>query len=200
MNAYNCLKKSSKPDSFVTPSKYGVDHVKFCHDTTGAIHASTMINDSIRFLNIQSLRYLRYFDGHTKKVSGISISPIEDSFVSVSLDKTLKLWDFRVVDRCISFTLPDSVFVPPKVAIDPTGLVIAVCLNSQKLALYDIRKLEAGSFFNSASIEQNGLVMDMKFSTDNTKILYSTNGTSISIVDAHNGKLVHSLTGEFFFI
>lgn len=79
----------------VNSKKYGVDLIHFTHNPNTAIHSSTKIDDTIRYLSLHDNKYIRYFPGHTKKVISLCISPIEDSFLSGSLDKTLRLWDLR---------------------------------------------------------------------------------------------------------
>uniref|UniRef100_A0A8B9WJV6 Uncharacterized protein n=1 Tax=Bos mutus grunniens TaxID=30521 RepID=A0A8B9WJV6_BOSMU len=34
-----------------------------------------------------------YFPGHSKRVVALSMSPVDDTFISGSLDKTIRLWD-----------------------------------------------------------------------------------------------------------
>ncbi|CAF1861023.1 unnamed protein product [Brassica oleracea var. botrytis] len=41
-------------------------------------------------------RILRYFKGHKDRVVSLCMSPINDSFMSGSLDGSVRLWDLRV--------------------------------------------------------------------------------------------------------
>ena len=48
-----------------------------------------------RYLSLHDNKYIRYFPAHTKKVVTLCTSPVDDLFLSGSLDKTLRLWDLR---------------------------------------------------------------------------------------------------------
>ena len=80
-----------------------------------------MFLDTIRYLSLHDNKYIRYFSGHTKKlvslnsttictsatiqcctcnisnfrVVTLNMSPIDDTFLSGSMDKTIRLWDLR---------------------------------------------------------------------------------------------------------
>lgn len=75
--------------------KYGVDLIHFAHANKDAIHSSTKVDNTIRYLSLHDNKYLRYFLGHTKKVVTLCMSPLDDMFLSGSLDKTIRLWDLR---------------------------------------------------------------------------------------------------------
>ena len=40
--------------------------------------------------------YLRYFKGHRDRVLSISMCPAADTFISSSLDATVRLWDLSI--------------------------------------------------------------------------------------------------------
>lgn len=97
------------------------------------------------------------------------MSPADDTFLSGSLDDTVRLWDLRSEKsavrqgRCVQFEamMTRSALLTqrsprapmqgilevagvPNVAYDPSGLIFAVTLNLQSTTLlYDIRKLDA---------------------------------------------------------
>lgn len=89
--------------------KYGVDLIHFAHANKDAIHSSTKIDNTIRYLSLHDNKYLRYFLGHTKKVVSLCMSPLDDMFLSGSLDKTIRLWDLRTnncqVKICFFFNI-----------------------------------------------------------------------------------------------
>ena len=67
------------------------------------LHGSTQIDgfnnlskDTIRYLSFHDNSYIRYFKGHSKKVTSLEMSPVNDLFMSASLDNTIKLWDLRI--------------------------------------------------------------------------------------------------------
>lgn len=88
-----------------------------------------------RYLSLHDNKYIRYFTGHTKKVVSLCVSPIEDMFVSGSLDKSLRLWDLRS-PNCQGYI---NVMGRPVAAFDPEGLVLAAGINSETLKLFDVR-------------------------------------------------------------
>jgi len=65
------------------------------------------------------------------------VSPIEDMFVSGSLDKSLRLWDLRSPNGQGYI----NVMGRPVAAFDPDGLVLAAGINSDTLKLFDVRYL-----------------------------------------------------------
>lgn len=68
-------------------------------------------------------------------MTNIEFNPPRDTFMSCSLDKTMKIWDVRT-NKCSYELSVDSV---PVGAHDPEGVVIAVGLESKFIKLYDIR-------------------------------------------------------------
>uniref|UniRef100_A0A915HN91 Uncharacterized protein n=1 Tax=Romanomermis culicivorax TaxID=13658 RepID=A0A915HN91_ROMCU len=91
---YDCTTGTRKRQLF--SKKYGASLIKFAHQPDTAIHASTKIDDTIRYLNLPDNRYIHYFGGHTKKVTQLAVPTTEENwFVSGSLDRTVRVWDFR---------------------------------------------------------------------------------------------------------
>ena len=46
-----------------------------CSPFLQAVHASTKVDDTIRYLSLHDNKYIRYFPGHTKKVTTLCMSP-----------------------------------------------------------------------------------------------------------------------------
>ncbi|CAD6996851.1 unnamed protein product [Ceratitis capitata] len=153
---------------------------------------STKVDDNIRYLSLHDNKYLRYFPGHTKKVISLCISPVEDTFLSGSLDKTLRLWDLRSPNCQGLMNLPGR----PVAAYDPEGLIFAAGVNSESIKLYDLRSFDKGPFvtfklYQEKECDWTGL----KFSRDGKIILISTNGSIIRLVDAFHGTPLQTFTG-----
>ena len=99
-------------------------------------------NDIIRYLNVGENKYISYFRGHNKRVVTLCMSPTDDSFLSGSLDKTIRLWDLRSANCQGLMHLAGR----PVAAFDPEGLIFAAGINSESVKLYDLRSFDKGPF------------------------------------------------------
>lgn len=108
--------------------------------------------DSIRYLSLHDNKYLRYFKGHRGLVKSLSMSPLDDSFLSASQDRTVRLWDLRTNVCQAMMNIPE----PPTnksnnsgkilVAHDPAGMVFAVATSPNIIKLFDSRAHDSGPF------------------------------------------------------
>ena len=99
-------------------------------------------NDIIRYLNVGENKYISYFRGHSKRVVALCMSPTDESFLSGSLDKTIRLWDLRSANCQGLMHLAGR----PVAAFDPEGLIFAAGINSESVKLYDLRSFDKGPF------------------------------------------------------
>ncbi|CDW54793.1 Putative histone h3 lys4 methyltransferase comple x and rna cleavage factor ii complex subunit swd2 [Trichuris trichiura] len=171
--------------------KYGADQVIFTHTNLNCLHSSTKSDDAIRYLSLNENKYVRFFVGHTKKVVNLDLSPVEDLFLSASLDRTVRMWDLRAPTAQAMVHLPSR----PLAGFDPDGLIFAVAINSEALNLYDLRAYQNGPFSTfllpqDRDCDWTGL----KFSPDGNFILISTNGQAVRMINAYTGELIYSLT------
>ncbi|XP_043233110.1 WD repeat-containing protein 82-like isoform X2 [Amphibalanus amphitrite] len=188
---YDCEKGIQKRT--VNSKKYGVDLIHFTHAKNAAIHSSTKIDDTIRYLSLHDNKYIRYFPGHTKKVVTLCMSPVDDSFLSGSMDRTLRLWDLRSPNCQGLMHLSGR----PVAAFDPEGLIFAAGVNSESLKLYDLRSFDKGPFTTfKLSQEKECDWTGVKFSPDGKTLLVSTNGSIIRLVDAFTGQPLQTFTGH----
>ncbi|XP_072025757.1 WD repeat-containing protein 82-like isoform X2 [Amphiura filiformis] len=188
---YDCLE--GKPKKTLYSKKYGVDLIRFTHAVNTVIYTSNKVDDTIRYLSLHDNKFIRYFPGHTKKVVSLSMSPIDDSFLSGSLDKTIRLWDLRSPNCQGMMNLQGR----PVASFDPDGLIFACGINSEMVKLYDLRSYDKGPF-TTFKLQQDRDCdwTSLKFSNDGKKILISTNGAVIRLVDAFTGQPMQTFMGQ----
>jgi len=66
------------------------------------------------------------------------MSPTDDTFLSGSMDKTLRLWDLRS-PNCQGLM---HLHGKPVAAFDPEGLIFATGVNNECVKLYDLRSFD----------------------------------------------------------
>ncbi|XP_068171966.1 WD repeat-containing protein 82-like [Antennarius striatus] len=185
--------RDGKPKRTLYSKKYGVDLIRYTHgDTQKVVYSSNKKDDTIRYLSLTDNKYIRYFPGHTAKVIALSMSPVDDTFISGSLDKTIRIWDLRS-ENCQGLTNPLG---KPVCSFDPEGLIFAAGVESQAIKLYDLRAFDKGPFTSFEMMFNR--VCDwtgLKFSNDGKLILISTNGGMIRILNAFNGSVLYTFSG-----
>lgn len=183
--------------------KYGVDLPRFTHKNTAIIHASTKEDDTIRYHSLHDNKYLQYFKGHKGKVVSLEVSPVDDGFMSGSIDKTVRLWDLRAPTCRGLLTVPSN----PIVAYDSTGVVFAVAVNHySRILLYDQANFDKAPFL-VITLEDPTLALisypprpiymtSMSFSSNGKYLLVGCSGDAHYIMDAFEGHLLAKLTSH----
>ena len=121
------------------------------------------------------------------------MSPVDDKFLSGSLDQTIRLWDLRH-PVCLGVM---HLTGRPVANFDPEGLIFAAGIGSDTIKLYDLRSFEKGPFSNFKIGKEPGSTTEwtgLKFSLDGKYILVSTNGSMIKVIDAFSGNVLHTFT------
>ncbi|XP_074644146.1 WD repeat-containing protein 82-like [Tubulanus polymorphus] len=187
---YDC--QNGTPKRTLNSKKYGVDLIQYTHATNAAIHSSTKVDDTIRYLSLHDNKYIRYFPGHTKKVVTLCMSPVDDTFLSGSLDRTIRLWDLRSHNCQGLMHLTGR----PVAAFDPEGLIFAAGINSEHVKLYDLRSFDKGPFATFKLTQDRECDWTgLKFSPDGKMILISTNGQAVHLIDAFQGASLQTFMG-----
>jgi WD40 repeat protein len=88
--------------------------------------------NAINYLSLHDNKILRQFRGHSGEVVNISMSPVNDHFLSSSTDRTVRLWDLQ---QAGSLALMD----PPK-----SGNGISIDSNGTPLTVFDSTGLVFG--------------------------------------------------------
>ncbi|CAM6017674.1 unnamed protein product [Sphagnum balticum] len=173
--------------------KYGVDQICFTHHTSSVVYSSKNgWDESLRYLSLYDNRYLRYFKGHRDRVVSLCMSPKNDTFMSGSLDHTVRLWDLRI-NICQGLL---RVRGRPAVAYDQQGLVFAVAMEGGAIKLFDVRSYDKGPFDTFLVGGDTAEVSGMKFSNDGKLMLLSTIKGHVYVMDAYNGRKMQGFTLE----
>ncbi|PGH19421.1 hypothetical protein AJ80_03921 [Polytolypa hystricis UAMH7299] len=194
--------KEGKSTKSVPSKKYGVHLARFTHHSRQILHASTKVDDSLRLLDLHNESYLRYFSGHTDKVTSIALSPGTDAILSCSKDDTVALWDLNSRNAQGKMKLA----TPYLVAFDPSGSVIAIASQStSSVLLYDFRNYDKPPFatFDLAPHEDRYTPSTrgrgwtrLEFSNDGKHLLVGTDYHGHFILDAFEGHVKAFLVGK----
>lgn len=211
LRTYSCT--TGKLTNTVKSQKYGCQLARFAHSNTNILYASTKQNHDIRYMSSFDNKFISYYKGHTAPVRDLQLSPQDDTFISCSMDGSVRMWDLGTSVNAIGIinTQPNRTPLaeistqgggsPVCCAYDQNGLVFAVGVASSSLHMYDARNYKNGPFdifrFNQNSRSGGmGEWTRMCFSNDGKYILVSTSGEYHHLIDSFNGKIVHSLSGH----
>ncbi|XAR51900.1 hypothetical protein NMG60_11006693 [Bertholletia excelsa] len=168
--------------------KHGADCICFTHHPSSVICSSKYNLDangeSLRYLSMYDNRCLRYFKGHKERVVSLCMSPINDSFMSGSLDHSVRIWDLRV-NACQGILRLRG---RPTVAYDHQGLVFAVAMEGGAIKLFDSRSYDKGPFDTFLVGGDTAEVCDIKFSNDGKSMLLTTTSNNVYVLDAYVGE------------
>lgn len=179
----------------INTKKYGGDLINFVPAQNSVIHSSTRVNDEVRYLSLDGKGYMRYFPGHTRKVISLSASPLPggNSFLSGSMDHTVRLWDLNA-SHCQAVLRSTGQTIA---AYDPEGIIFAAGVDSEAIKLYDLRSFDKGPFISfKLNRERDCEWTRLKFSADGKSILIGTNGNVTRSVDAYTGEVKMTFKGN----
>lgn len=181
---YDCAKLEEKHHS-ISCHKYGIGILRYTKNAHNVIHSSTKRDDSIRLLDLEKMNYIRYFSGHTEKVIALCVSPTDNSFLSGSVDNTIRLWDFYSASAKGLMTFDSR----PVFNYDPDGVIVAVGINSESINLYDMRHYTKRAFQTfRVPPHMTGDWTSLKFSPNGKTIMINTKNSLIHIIDAFTGE------------
>ncbi|KAA3479553.1 WD repeat-containing protein 82 [Gossypium australe] len=174
-------------------------------------HNLESTGEALRYLSMYDNRCLRYFKGHKERsvildiliyengkplalkqfpcicccrVVSLCMSPVNDSFMSGSLDHSVRIWDLRV-NACQGILRLRG---RPTVAYDQQGLVFAVAMEGGAIKLFDSRSYDKGPFDTFLVGGDTAEVCDIKFSNDGKSMLLTTTNNNIYVLDAYGGE------------
>ena len=109
-----------------------ISHHNQCLLISGDEGKRTVGDRSLRYLSLHDNKILREFLGHSGNINDISMSPVDDSFLTCSNDRTMKLWDLKQAGPIAEMATPQSGNGmvlgdgAPHASYDSTGLVFGV--------------------------------------------------------------------------
>uniref|UniRef100_A0A7R9ZRD4 Anaphase-promoting complex subunit 4 WD40 domain-containing protein n=1 Tax=Craspedostauros australis TaxID=1486917 RepID=A0A7R9ZRD4_9STRA len=106
---------------------------------------------SLNYMSVYDNKVLRKFRGHSDLVTKISLSPADDTFLTSSKDRTVRLWNVQQAGCLGKMDLPKQTEGTPCSVFDSTGLVFAIMAGmaggeGYHLHLYDARNYSGGAF------------------------------------------------------
>ena len=128
IDCVNGCQPTDRP-SLLKMSTKGIRIVQSTHHEKCVLFSGSRDNhrNSIHYLSLHDNKILREWSGHTGQVTGISVSPVDDTFLTSSTDGTVKLWDIGQSGNALGeMKLPPNVEGAPIAAFDSTGLVFGV--------------------------------------------------------------------------
>lgn len=187
----------------IQSQKYGAHVAKFTHQDLNCLYASTPgtsleVDHSIRYLALSSNTYLRYFKGHKEQVTSLEMNPVTDTFLSSSIDRTIKVWDLKSPSAVGNI----DVGQPSVIAFDPAGIVFAVGKypeptsrsHTGSIALYDLNYFDKAPFVTASVPVLPGQTWNkLEFSNNGKFILISTDSHEHYLLDAFLGQLLTTL-------
>mgnify|MGYP003386596839 CR=1 FL=1 len=142
---------SGKEKKRINCKTHGVGRAAYTHHDSCIIVSGDRKQHDIRYLCLYDNRYIRSYEGHTTRVSSLSMCPTDDHFLSASdggEDSCVLLWDLNVSNPVAKLKLPNSA-EHVRVAYDDSGLifgVMSVTGSSHSIKLYDARNYGKGPF------------------------------------------------------
>lgn len=192
LQLYNA--KEGKHIKTLLSQKYGAHLARFTHHSQSILYASTKVDDTIRYLSTHDNQFLRYFKGHTAPVTSLALNPASDTFISCSLDNTVRLWNLNSPSPQARLNLS----TPHLATYDPSATVIAIASSStSSILLYDLRNYDKPPFstFDLRRIDPSSSASPptwtkLEFSNDGKSLLLATSSPQGHILlDAFKGHL-----------
>jgi COMPASS component SWD2 len=137
------------------------------------------------------------------------MSPADDTFLTSSLDRTVRLWNIQQAGGIAELKLPSETAEGPMACFDATGLVFAVGAlradgKGHYVHLFDARNYSAGAFaefkvsqqdvataagINSPTSADLGKIASLKFNTSGSQIVLGGQHGQALILDGFEGTI-----------
>ncbi|KAF1335687.1 histone H3 methyltransferase, partial [Globisporangium splendens] len=180
-------------------------------------YAAVSCADRIRYHSLFDNKFLRYYAGHSARVTSLMMHPTADEFMSCSLDGTARLWDLRDPDTRALIRVDHQPATSVCGAYDQEGVVFGVYTDDHLIRMYDARNYQDGPFAKFSLYDSSILsvldphlarrqapnlnvkklhALDIKFSPDGNQLLVTTNRSVFLHLDAFEGHLLHVFTNH----
>lgn len=167
---------------------------------------SPVLNNSLRYLDLNTNSFIRYFQGHEAQISSLvsMVNPIFglDSFYSSSIDGTIRAWDTRSEK---SYSCLSNQGANPIIAIDQSGTLLASWnSHSNSISIIPIEKFPVG-LIGVVNLD-NSIIANFynkrleKMSWSNNLLLLDFPGCDKIVIDTISLKTVGILTGVVNFL
>lgn len=210
-NAIETFDCNTSHRNLIPSKKYGCGLIDYSNNDQNILVTSTIRDNAIRELCIEKNMYNTCFLGHTDSITALAVHPNKNTFLTGSLDKRILLYDIRVATAQAAEThLPDT----PLISWNPNGMMFAVGLDessigletkncgskrsriSRTIRLYDIRGFANGPVLKFNFNAEPSTWQSLKFSPNGEKMLISTTGAEIRVIDSFSGKVVRVYGGK----
>ncbi|KAG6609227.1 histone H3 (Lys4) methyltransferase complex and RNA cleavage factor II complex, subunit SWD2 [Phytophthora cinnamomi] len=204
MSMINCL--SGTVAKTILTKRYGVGLVRFTHHPDCVIFSSAnSANDNrIRYHSFFDNKFLRYYTGHTDRVTSLMMHPTADQFLSAGMDGTIRLWDIRNSDTTAIIRTDHLPVTHVCAAYDQEGVVFGVYTDDHLIRMYDARNYQEGPFAKFSLYDASVVAavepflahmqapnlnakklhaLDFKFSPDGNQLLVTTNRGLMNALD-----------------
>lgn len=160
---------------------------------------ASISGNKILFWNLDTQEVDSIFEGHTKIILSLSLSPNNQTLASGSADKTITLWNLRT--RELICTLANRKDPIHSVAFNPDGNLLASggenkykTPNGQKTTIYlwHIASKELIRTFTGHDFRVNTLA----FSPDGQTLASGSNDGTVRLWDVNLGESLHTLEGH----
>lgn len=198
----------------IPSKKYGCGLIDYCNNDENILVTSTIRDKAVRELCIEKNLYNTCFLGHTDSIAALAVHPNQNTFLTGSLDKSILFYDIRVATAQAAQTnLTDT----PLISWNPKGVMFAVGLNEDfndlqvkngvskrnsigskgnTIRFYDIRGLGNGPVLKFNFNAESSAWQSLKFSPNGDKMLISTSGTKVQVIDSFSGKVLRVYGGK----
>ena len=167
----------------------GVTLPRFTHHSSAIITASrgSEGGPTIRCHCTHRNRFLQEFRGHSAQVTQLEVCPEDDTFISASLDKTVRFWDLRIKKCCALLEVETA----PAVTYSADAKIFAVVSSSTQVKLYNTKDYTKGEFDTFILPSEDWT--HVRFTPDGLRMVLSARSGRLIVLDAYTGDMTVDL-------